>query len=416
MAPESSSQSIAGAQWLDWPETKQVFAAISSGGGEVRAVGGAVRDTLLGRPVREVDMAATASPDRVMELAAAAGLKAIPTGISHGTVTVVAGGKPFEVTTLRKDVETFGRRAKVAFTQDWAEDASRRDFTINALYASAEGELFDPLGGLEDLAALRLRFIGDPRQRIREDYLRILRFFRLGAELEISTYEADSLSACVAQRAGLEGLSAERIHTELVRLLAAPAATTALGLMFDYGLLVAVLGGVPRLDRFRRLESIEAELGTGPDPVLRLSALALWVKEDAVRLFERFRLSNADRAKLDSASEFRNVVVENTDISIQWGLYRYGREDFMCAALVAWAESGKPAGDPDWRGMVARIAELPVPGFPVSGKDVIALGVPEGPAVGEVLNALEVHWMSEGFAADRDALLKLAAALGHNGS
>ena len=416
MATVSSLRKIADAEWLGWPETKQVFAAVSAGGDVVRAVGGAVRDTLLGRPVREVDMATTASPDRVMELAGAAGLKTVPTGLSHGTVTVIADGRPFEVTTLRKDVETFGRHAKVAFTEDWAEDASRRDFTINALYASPDGELFDPLNAVEDLAALRLRFIGDARQRIREDYLRILRFFRLGAELEIATYEPESLGACLKERAGLDGLSAERVHTELVRLLIAPGAYRALELMFDYGLLVAMLGGVPRLERFRRLESIEAELGTGPDPVLRLSALALWVEEDAVRLFERFRLSNADRAKLDSTSEARNIVVDNTDTSIQWGLYRHGREDFMCAALIAWAESGKPAGDPDWRGMIARIAELPVPEFPVTGKDIMALGVPQGPAVGEVLNALEVHWMSEGFSADRDGLLKLASALGRNAS
>ncbi len=237
--------SLAEADWLKWPGVVQIFSALGARGHEVRAVGGAVRDVLLGRSVQDVDFATTALPETVMELATEAGLKAIPTGIDHGTVTVVAGGRPFEVTTLRKDVETYGRRAKVSYTDDWAADAGRRDFTINALYADAEGTLFDPRDGYGDIEARHIRFIGDARARVREDYLRILRFFRFNAELEAGDFDEEGLRACVIEHAGLHELSAERVRSELLRLLGAEDALKALWKMYDYGLLVQILGGVP---------------------------------------------------------------------------------------------------------------------------------------------------------------------------
>ena len=220
----SAPPSLKGAAWLKRPETARVFAALAESGVETRAVGGAVRNSLLGLPVTEVDLATTALPQQVMALARKAGLKAVPTGIEHGTVTVIADGVPFEVTTLRRDVETFGRHATVAFTENWEEDARRRDFTLNALYAGSDGTVFDPLGGYEDVVAGRVRFIGDAEARIREDYLRILRFFRFNAYYGKGPFDADGLRASVSLRGGMAQLSAERIAGEVRRLLVAPQA------------------------------------------------------------------------------------------------------------------------------------------------------------------------------------------------
>jgi tRNA nucleotidyltransferase/poly(A) polymerase len=267
-----------------------------------RAVGGAVRNALVGRPVADVDIATDARPEEVTRAAEAAGLKAIPTGLAHGTVTVVAGGRPYEITTLRQDVETHGRHATVAFTDDWAEDARRRDFTLNALYCGADGTLFDPLGGYPDLAARRVRFIGDADERIREDYLRILRFFRLTAEFAEGPADAGGLAACVRERTGLAVLSAERVRVELLRLLAAPRGAEIGALMQDYGLLPGVLGAAPRPTLLARLAAIETVLRFAPDPVLRLAALAVEVPEDAERLRDRLRLSNDEAAKLARAA------------------------------------------------------------------------------------------------------------------
>ncbi len=231
------------AEWLRRPATVAVFAALTAKGAEARAVGGAVRNTLMGTPVKDVDIATTALPADVMRLAAEAGLHSVPTGFEHGTVTVVAQHVPYEVTTLRRDIETFGRHARVTFTTDWAEDARRRDFTMNALYCSADGVVHDPLGGYDDLSARRVRFIGDARARIREDYLRTLRFFRFLAQYgNGAAPDPEGLAAAIAEKAGLAGLSGERIRAELLLLLAAPGAVEAVRAMREATLLEPVLG------------------------------------------------------------------------------------------------------------------------------------------------------------------------------
>lgn len=399
---------LASAGWLAWPETRTVFAALTVDGAVARAVGGAVRDTLLGRPVSEIDIAIDVAPDKVLDLAARAGIKAVPTGIDHGTVTLVAGDRPFEVTTLRADVETFGRHAKVEYTGDWEGDARRRDFTINALYADPDGTLFDPLGGLDDVVARRVRFIGEAAERIREDYLRILRYFRFAAELEPDTLDSGDLAACVRERGGLQGLAPERIQHELLRLLKGPGAGTALQAMFDYGLLVDLLGGVVWLTRFERLSAIERRIARAPDPGLRLAALAVAVPEDAERLAGRLRLSNALRDTLDSASRAYDLSAASGEAAAKAMLYRIGERDWPIRVLMAWAQSGAEPGDPAWRNLLDLPGRWTVPKFPLTGSDIIALSIEPGPEVGRIMRALETDWIASGFQSSREAMIERA--------
>jgi len=406
-----SLPSLAGAHWLAWKPVSEIFNAIGARGFDIRAVGGAVRDTLLSRSVSDVDFATTAFPEEVMECAEKAGLKVIPTGIDHGTVILIAEGKPFEVTTLRKDVETYGRHAKVAYTDDWAEDASRRDFTINALYADADGTLFDPLGGYDDIAERNIRFIGDAGERVREDYLRILRFFRFNATFGDGEFDACALSACVKGRGGLDGLSAERVNSELMRLLCAPRAAGALRKMFDYGLLVDVLGAVPHLNRLERLIAIEVHLGDEPDAELRLAALAIAVIDDAVRLKQRLRLSNTQRQRLEQACGYGALAADMDDAAVRSALYAMGRPGCRDAALMAWADSGHAASDTSWRALLTRIEDMPVPDFPLQGADLMKMGVPEGSAIGKALREIETHWIAGDFTLTREELLEMAQAL-----
>ncbi|TMJ25878.1 MAG: CCA tRNA nucleotidyltransferase, partial [Alphaproteobacteria bacterium] len=269
------------APWLREPPLSDVLAVLDTAGEEARVVGGAIRNTLIGHPPGDIDIATTAPPREVAKRVEAAGFKAVPTGIEHGTITVVAAGQPFEITTLREDVETFGRRAKVAFGRDWRRDAERRDFTMNALSASRQGDLYDYVGGLVDIAARRVRFIGDASTRIAEDYLRILRFFRFHAAYGEGMPDAEGLAACIAGRAGLEQLSRERVRMEVFKLLIARHAVSVLAVMTDLGLLDRVLGGVPLIASFAKMTKVERAAGLQADAVRRLGALAVSVVDDA---------------------------------------------------------------------------------------------------------------------------------------
>ena len=397
--------SLKDADWLKRPQVRHVFAALNKDGVTTRAVGGAVRNTLLGLPVAEIDLATTALPERVMTLARKAGLKAVPTGIEHGTVTVIADGIPFEVTTLRRDVETYGRHATVAFTQNWQEDARRRDFTLNALYAASDGTVFDPLCGYGDLIERRVRFIGDPSARIEEDYLRILRFFRFNAYYGKGPLDADGLAACVRLRADLEQLSAERVAGELKRILVAPRAVRAIETLFDCGLLTALLGGVPRLMRFARLVGAEEALGLAPDAALRLAALAVFVPEDAERLAARLRLSNAEQALLLLGAADHDKVKLPDEIAARRALYRLGPCKFEAHVLLASADEGAAPDDRLWRQALRLADRWQVPEFPVRGPDIMALGKVQGPEIGEMLRRLEAEWVASDFTLDRVALL-----------
>ena len=403
--PTRELPSLAGADWLVRPQTRAVFDALAAGGFAARAVGGAVRNALLGRPVVDIDIATPARPEQVMAAARAAGLAAVPTGLAHGTVTVIADHVAHEVTTLREDVETHGRHATVAFTDDWAADARRRDFTINALYCSADGEVFDPLGAEADLAARRVRFIGEARQRIREDYLRILRFFRLTAEYGEGPPDPDSLAACVAEREGLARLSAERVRQEMLRLLAAPRGPELVRAMQDYGVLAYVLPVAPRPALLARLAAIEAALGLAGDAVLRLAALAVELPDDADRLRDRLRLSNEEHGKLVRAAQRApDIGVGSPEAVARACLYADGAAAYRERVLTAWARASAAPAEAIWRDRYALPERWQAPRFPLSGADVVALGVAPGPRVGELLRAVEDGWIAGDFAADDPAL------------
>jgi poly(A) polymerase len=387
------------ADWLRRPETQAVFAALSSARQQARIVGGAVRNALIGKDVADIDIATPATPEQVIAAASAASLQVVPTGLQHGTVTVMSGGIPHEVTTLRRDVETDGRHAVVAFTDDWALDASRRDFTINALYCDADGTVYDPLGGYPDLVARRVRFIGDAHARIREDYLRILRFFRFSAQYVDGPIDSVGLVAACDLRAGLQHLSAERIRDEMLKTLAARNAADIIEVMFDHGFLVPILGLAPVPRHLRAVLTIAPHLGA----LGRLSALTIGTMEDALRLGSRFRLSTAEYERLGVTAWLTQRLQPGvTDRAARQWIYTNGTEPFLEALSIAAGRRGK---DATWPRLRALAQTWQRPTFPLRGRDLIALGYVPGPSIGTHLRALEAWWMSEDFATDAEALL-----------
>jgi poly(A) polymerase len=387
--------------WLTSPELAKVFSALGRDGAEARVIGGAVRNALINRPVTEIDIATTALPDDVMQLARDAGLGAHPTGIAHGTVTVVADGRSFEVTTLRRDVETDGRHAIVRFTSSWEDDAARRDFTINALSCTLDGTIFDYTGGLADLRRRRVRFIGDPQARIREDFLRILRFFRFAAEYGNGDLDHQGLAASEALKSGLGQLSAERIQAELLKLLPAPHAIPVIGVMATSGILASVLTGPLFPARFTSLCAIEAALGEPPDALTRLAALAIAEPADAAALAGKLKLSNADTARLMRATASGlSPDPAMAGPAARQALYRLGPEDYARSVRLAWATADAPPSDARWRTLALLPDRWRVPRLPATGADVLALGVTAGPKVGAVLSAFERWWLDSDFPAD----------------
>ncbi len=399
--------SVANAEWFLKPETQAVFACLNREGFEARVVGGAVRNTLLDEPVREVDFATTARPEDTLRLAAEAGIKTVPTGISHGTVTLIAHSVPFEVTTLRKDVETHGRHATVEFGEDWAEDARRRDFTMNALYAGSKGEVHDPLGGAADLLARRVRFVGDAHTRIQEDYLRILRFFRFSAQYGHGEFDREGIAAAIRERLGLQRLSRERIRAELLHILVARRALDAIEVMADSGLLLLLLGGVARLERFNRLCRIEDALGLRPDPIYRLAALGVFIEEDAARLAAKLRLSSHETNDLLSFAA-APPFAEPCPRDLRAALYRLGPRLYLGHVLLAWASQGASASDAAWTSAAGLLRSWRRPKFPIGGADLIARGWNSGAALGECLKRLEEVWIGSGFILSREDLLELS--------
>lgn len=405
---------LAGAAFLDDARLRRVLAALDGDGEEARVVGGAVRNALLGQDVLEVDVTTTATPDVIVARAKAAGLRAIPTGIEHGTITIVCDGAPFEATTLREDVETHGRHATVRFGRDFRADALRRDFTINQLSVDARGRVFDYADGLADIGARRVRFIGDAQTRVREDYLRILRFFRFHAAYATGDMDREALHACIALRHGLAGLSRERVHHELLRLLIAPRAADVVRAMTDAGILDEAIAGVPNPARLARAKAIEAALSRTPHALLRLAALAVQVGEDADRLRERLRLSNAQHARLSDAARaiipLHGAFAPPGEPALRAMLYRNGRQALADALVLAHADSRAAPGDANWRAAHAFAAAAPDLKLPVTGASFIARGVPPGPAIGAALKQFEEAWIAADFPGDEAEIARLADA------
>lgn len=383
------------AAFLARPWTNAALAALNGDGEETRVVGGAVRNLLLDEPIADIDLATTALPAETMRRGEAAGFRAIPTGIGHGTVTLARDGAVFEVTTLRRDVATDGRRATVAFGRDFREDALRRDFTINALFLSIDGRLHDEVGGLADLAARRVRFIGEADARIAEDYLRILRFFRFHARYGRGPPDAAGYRACIAGRAGLDGLSRERVRSEMLKLLVAPGAADAVDAMAGAGLLGPVLGGAPRPGRFRAAAGETS--AAAREPAFRLAALTLAIAEDAHRLRERLRLSNAEFDRIAALAVALEALSGRTRAPSLAALRRLAHE-VGTEAVVDALVLRDAAADADRRAEAhERIAQLrATPPFLLSGRDVLARGVPAGPDVGLVLETARRGWIEAG--------------------
>ncbi|UEM22008.1 CCA tRNA nucleotidyltransferase [Skermanella mucosa] len=373
------------------PGTARVFDAITADGAKARFVGGCVRDSLLRRPVKDIDVATDAEPERVMRLLESAGLRAIPTGLAHGTVTAVADGAHYEITTLRHDVETFGRHARVAFTDDWMIDASRRDFTMNALFCAIDGTLYDPFGGVRDALDGHVRFVGDPRARITEDVLRLLRFFRFQAHYGRTPPEPAALHACADLAPLLPRLSGERVQGELFRLLGAADPLPVLRLMAELGIMAHLLPRATALDRLGLL------LGMAPDrsdPVLRLAALLDVDRAGALEVAERLRLSNADADRLALLAA---PPVDPASANLRHALYRLGPCKVRDIALLH---------APDRMAEVERaIGAWEDPRFPLQGRDLLDLGIPRGKLVGQLLRDLERWWEDRDYRPGRDECL-----------
>ncbi len=405
--------SLAGEAWLSSQATQRVMAAIEAGGYQVRAVGGVVRNGLMGLPITDIDIATTAMPQEVIRLARAENLGVAETGLQYGTVTVIAEHHPFEVTTLRRDVESHGRHATIAFTDDWAVDARRRDFTMNALYCDRAGRVHDPLGGYADLLARRVRFIGEAADRIREDYLRILRFFRFTAQYARDEPDTVGLVACTRLREGLAQLSKERIHQEMTRLLTARRAVEAIDAMQGHGILAAVLPAAPRPTVFSRLTGIEAAFTRKPDAMLRLAALGVATSEDASRLARAFKVSREERGVLDLAvRDSARLTSPPSAKSARALLYSLGPDSYRRSLALSLACAlERPISDPAWGEVLTLPEGWTAPKLPVNGADVMARGVPAGRAVGEALHRVEAWWIAQDFGPGRDELLaKLAGA------
>lgn len=406
------SASIPHASWLKAPETQALIAALDAARpGGSRFVGGCVRNTLMGHAVDDIDIATQLTPDEVIAVATKAGFAAHPTGIEHGTITVVVNHKPFEVTTLRRDVSTDGRRATVAFTESWEEDAERRDFRMNALYADASGAIHDPTGGgLEDARKGRVIFIGDAHQRIKEDYLRILRFFRFNAWYARGPIDPQGLAACADLVVGLDTLSVERIWKEVKKLLGAPDPRSSYEGMDAIEARARVLPEFANHPRLAALMALEIDLMLPVDAMTRVAA-SLTNQESAKALARRLKLSNEERDRLVAALGDDVKITSYMSLrEMRRAIYRIGNEAFRDRVMLAWAEAGSAKAQA-WRALVAHAQMWSPPKLPLTGDDVMAAGVPAGPKVGVVMREVEEWWIDADFPGDKLSVIERLKAV-----
>ena len=403
--------------WMTDDATRAVIAALTAHGADVRFVGGCVRDAVARRPVTDVDIGTPDPPERVLELLETAGIRAVPTGIEHGTVTAVVGKVPFEITTLRLDLATDGRHARVAYTDSWLADAARRDFTINAMSCTPDGDIYDPFGGLADLGEGVVRFVGVPRERIEEDYLRLLRFFRFYASFGEPPPDDEALAACRQLAPGIAGLSAERVRSELFRILLAPNCADTLDLMRGEKILPHVVPDADNIGRLRMLSWLETTAirieSVTPDPLRRLAAALTTDADGAPAIADRLKLSRRDRERLVAMTTGIGRLMPSQDLrDLHAALYRDGAYRVRDELLLTWA--GEMALDPRrrpgrntrWITMLETTETWTPPRFPLKGSDVTRLGVEDGPRVGELLAAVEAWWIAGDFTTDRTGCLE----------
>jgi poly(A) polymerase len=398
--------------FLSAPATRAIMAALNPdhGRGHTRFVGGCVRNALMGRPVADIDCATVLLPEQVIELAEAAGFRVVPTGLDHGTVTVIADHQPFEVTTLRVDVASDGRHAEIAFTHDWIGDSARRDFRLNAIYADPDGTLFDPQDGIRDALDGRVRFIGDPRARLQEDYLRALRFFRFSAHYGQVPLDGDALGAIASEAKGLRTLSAERVWKEIKQTLAAPDPEAALVGMRETGVLEIVLPEVLTLDLFRALLAAEREKNWPIDPMLRLMALIPRFNDVAQRVSRRLRLSNSEADRLLDWTRLTinpRLLLSKRDDEVIGLIYGHELGSVRDRTRLAYAldVAAGEAIEEDWQALFAITESWQPPPFPLKGGDLKDTGIEEGPQIGATLKALEALWVRSGFSKSREELI-----------
>lgn len=392
--------------WMQTNDVQALFDAFPKD--TLRFVGGCVRNALMGAKVGDIDLATQLEPHDVESALKAARIKYVPTGIEHGTITAVLGGKPFEITSLRKDVETDGRRAVVAFTQDWAQDAQRRDLTMNALYADLEGKVFDPTGqGLDDLKAMKFRFVGEADMRIKEDYLRILRYFRFlawyGGKAKV---DASALKACRENRSGLKKLSAERVWSEIKKILSAPDPSRAVGIMLTNEILETILREASNAEGLTRLVKLEARDNITPDPLLRLMAMGAREPLQMALLCKRLKMSGKETLRLRAWADSSVALDPHADNKEQLrSIYLAGKQVVMDRCHIRAAGEDDAIISSRWMSLSALANSWTPPEFPVSGKDMKAAGVKQGPQMGKMLEALKALWIRSGFTADREKLL-----------
>ena len=409
--------------WLAWPETDAVVAALTKDGAEVRFVGGCVRDAVARRQTPgdtvDIDMATPLAPEDVMARLETANIRVIPTGLKHGTVTAVVGDRKFEITTLRRDTETDGRHARVEFTDDWIEDARRRDFTFNAMSCNPQGDVYDPFEGMPDLAHGIVRFVGRADERVREDYLRILRFFRFWGAYGRPPANANALAACRAHAAKLTELSGERVREELLKILAVPQPAEVILMMRGYGVLDQILPEAGQVTRLRLINWLTTRAvvldGVVPDGLRNLAALLDTDADGAAGVAARLRLSNAQTDRLITlVAPEEKPTPDLGDIDREKLLRHIGTETFRDLVLLGWAdEMGGMTRLPSaraaaWTELLTWALAWEGAAFPLKGQDLLDLGVAPGPRVGEVLKRVETWWADGGYSADRGACLDLA--------